>query len=1107
MPDNHHIEQYSCLKEPHVQSSKVRLSRFVVLLLTILLGVTAVQGQNGNVIIPSAQGNQNYVLQAGETYTIYDPGGQGNYPADCNITLQFISECGQGITIDGDFDVVGCNTFFLIDQGNGIPGTGTNMNILNTVGWSGHLHYESHGTVLLLFSSSDNTNGSSGFEFTAKACCPSIYNITADQNDNTGILNLNWSDSSDATEWYIIWGLVGSSVQHRDTTYSTHYTLQFLEGDIEVWYSVGSNVVGCQPSYAPRNSIILDCIHSSSTCIDITQKGSCNTLYYWGSLNNSHQHTSRVDNGPDNANSRHTVCTTLRYDPNTNNQLRTIPVGYSASARIGGPLIGGTTEGISYRMHVDTMNHDLLILKYAALMENPNHSFEQQPKFTFSILDSLGYPLSDACFYALFVSNNNLGWNIGQYQWLWKDWTTVGFDLGTFHDQDIYVNLQTYDCVPGGHSSYAYYVLECNQKQIVSSECGDVDTNTFTAPDGFLYRWYKADAPGVTLGTGRSLLVVDSGIYHCECIYTTSTNTSCSFILTAIAGHRWPAAIAGWETAGYDDCNTMVRLLDYSVVSTDEGHNNLTDFPCEETLWRIDNNIETTERNPLVSLAPGQHHVSLYASIGGGDCVDSTSLTINIPPHTFYDTLQVAVCDNELPYTLHDSSFYSAGVYDMVHDCHHIHLIFNINSTYNTDLFDTIAQPMLPYILGDRRFIRPTDGAPVLFSSQEGCDSVVTLHLHIWNNDTVQLDSTVCSNQLPIVWENTTFTHADSISFALQNIHGADSIIILNLNVLPSYIIYDTIVACQGDTTYNNDLESGDYINENLTSLGCDSNTYLHLIIHPVYDNQLYDTICSDHSLMWHDNELTLNGIYLYEDHTSQGCDSNETLHLWVKPAYHNTHSVRICNGSPYTWQDGVTYTESTNLPSIVYNANGCDSVIHLDLIITSNFQAIMEIQPPIVTYDDHEVELRDESGGRSRLWQYMGLTDTAAIVHFAYPMEEDSVLVMLIAVSLHDCTDTAFGLVRADRSVLWAPNAFTPNENQNREFVIKSNELATATVWVYDRGGNLMATFDGLTGSWDGTCKGKACKQAAYVWVMRYTTLAQPRQERTAKGSVLLLR
>ncbi|MDX2172033.1 MAG: T9SS type A sorting domain-containing protein [Bacteroidota bacterium] len=68
----------------------------------------------------------------------------------------------------------------------------------------------------------------------------------------------------------------------------------------------------------------------------------------------------------------------------------------------------------------------------------------------------------------------------------------------------------------------------------------------------------------------------------------------------------------------------------------------------------------------------------------------------------------------------------------------------------------------------------------------------------------------------------------------------------------------------------------------------------------------------------------------------SNNCDSIVTLNLTIVNPGTSTDVQTACNS--YTWIDGNTYTSSNNSASYVYPgaaANGCDSIVNLDLTIT----------------------------------------------------------------------------------------------------------------------------------------------------------------------------
>lgn len=72
---------------------------------------------------------------------------------------------------------------------------------------------------------------------------------------------------------------------------------------------------------------------------------------------------------------------------------------------------------------------------------------------------------------------------------------------------------------------------------------------------------------------------------------------------------------------------------------------------------------------------------------------------------------------------------------------------------------------------------------------------------------------------------------------------------------------------------------------------------------------------------------------YVLADAAANGCDSIIHLNLIIRPNSYRTETVSAC--SSFTWINGITYTSSTNNPTYTLpNSIGCDSIITLHLTI-----------------------------------------------------------------------------------------------------------------------------------------------------------------------------
>jgi hypothetical protein len=311
--------------------------------------------------------------------------------------------------------------------------------------------------------------------------------------------------------------------------------------------------------------------------------GSPYSTFFSGTFENPYAHEGAIDFGSTSTDSRHTVCyDTNERDPRTGGLLRTVPEGSVASVRLGNwntDALRPQAEGITYSLFVDTLSFDLLIMRYAAVLQDPMHAAADQPRFRLELLDSNFVPINPECTSADFIADRSLGWNEAADNVLWKDWTTYGVDLTAYADQQVYVRLTTYDCNEGSHYGYAYFTLECMRRNIVTDNCGNIDSNTFTAPAGFNYRWYTATAPAVTLSNEQTFAAAAvETTYYCD--VSSTENASCMFTISAFAGARFPLAIID-TVVSISNCSFTVRFDNMSTISNDGVTPLGTGEPCE----------------------------------------------------------------------------------------------------------------------------------------------------------------------------------------------------------------------------------------------------------------------------------------------------------------------------------------------------------------------------------------------------------------------------------------------------------------------------------------------------------------------------------------------
>ncbi len=356
-----------------------------------------------------------------------------------------------------------------------------------------------------------------------------------------------------------------------------------------------------------------------------------------------------MDGGPNDSYSRHTVHNNPNEtDPNTGNLLHTVGPGDPGSVRLGNWHSGGEVEAIVYHLHVDTTLYSLIMLHYAAVLQNPNHTPEYQPRFTMRILDQNDNVIDPQCGAADFVADTSLGWNTYN-DILWKDWTTIGINLAPYHGQNVQLQFTTYDCKAGGHFGYAYFYVECQQPYASSDHCGTVDTATLTAPAGFNYLWYYGNNTQNPISTDQSATVVTSeGPVHCRLSFI--EKPSCYLTMNTDVFNFWPHAEVDTLQTTDNGCDGyVVRFRNRSTILDDDSIPLPGYPPCESAIWSFGDGTMSIEYHPTHTYQhPGTYTVTLISSLANGQCSDTTTYTIVAPDAWAPKDLYLTCCDSLL---------------------------------------------------------------------------------------------------------------------------------------------------------------------------------------------------------------------------------------------------------------------------------------------------------------------------------------------------------------------------------------------------------------------------------------------------------------------------
>jgi gliding motility-associated-like protein len=220
----------------------------------------------------------------------------------------------------------------------------------------------------------------------------------------------------------------------------------------------------------------------------------------------------------------------------------------------------------------------------------------------------------------------------------------------------------------------------------------------------------------------------------------------------------------------------------------------------------------------------------------------------------------------------------------------------------STTVYDTIVENQLPYHINGLTFNEPGVQVATL-QTQDGCDSIVTVHLFVHHNVTAEADSVICDNALPLVWNGVTFTHNDTQTVVLTAHTGADSILTMNFFVNPTSLTTFTDTTCQyaayngfGFSLSESETTTPGFITLYRTDsniFNCDSVIELHLLITPVITPNFFaepDKAILSENPDIHFTNITniedLSGmnyfwIWDYGDGATDSTDALQTEHLY----------------------------------------------------------------------------------------------------------------------------------------------------------------------------------------------------------------------------------
>jgi hypothetical protein len=194
------------------------------------------------------------------------------------------------------------------------------------------------------------------------------------------------------------------------------------------------------------------------------------------------------------------------------------PDGSNYSVKLGNDGTGARADRVSYDFDVPaTQQNFVLTYQYAIVLQDPNHSPAQQPRFTAKVFDftTNAYITCGSFEYAATAALPGFKKSPVQIisgQIIYKEWTPVSINLNGYGGHKLRLEFTTADCTQGGHFGYAYIDVNNNCSELIQGTAFCPAPNiTLTGPAGYnQYNWYSADRSKL-LGTGQTLSLPSAG--------------------------------------------------------------------------------------------------------------------------------------------------------------------------------------------------------------------------------------------------------------------------------------------------------------------------------------------------------------------------------------------------------------------------------------------------------------------------------------------------------------------------------------------------------------------------------------------------------------------
>jgi gliding motility-associated-like protein len=446
-------------------------------------------------------------------------------------------------------------------------------------------------------------------------------------------------------------------------------------------------------------------------------------------------------------------------------------------------------------------------------------------------------------------------------------------------------------------------------------------------------------------------------------------------------------------------------------------------------LWHFGDGTNSTESNPIHQyVSVGNYNVQLNTvSIYG--CADQKNDSVEIFPVP-QAVIQAANTCQGSPIQFANISSPQAG------------------TTYMWDLGNgfTSTDSVFSYAFNSAG----TYDVTIVATSIQGCSETALSHINIYPLPLVSFAANNVCESAPAVFYNHTSSPQGSVNTYTWNFGDNTTSSLSN----PAH-------AFQSPGTYTVSLTA-------TTNHGCTDNNTNTIIVHPT-------PVVNFSSVM-------------------QGCSP---LHA----NFNESSTISVGSITSWLWNFGDGGISTDRAPDYTFTQSGTFDVTLTAVsdfgcqasltqagivrVLTSpvaNFIAdppVSDILNPVIQFTNQSVNYT------SYQWIFSDGTTSTDLNPIHIFSDTGSYTALLVTVNTLGCVDSILKNIEIrPHSTLFIPNCFTPNgDGKNETFRPYFTQMEKIEVWVFDRWGLLLTSWDGLEGSWDGYFQGKKCQEDTYVY------------------------